>query len=784
VRLAELRTRALEVVAAGRLARGENGEALAGLTALVDDDPLRERPRALLMEALVATGRRTEAMRVYDDFRRLLGSELGVGPSPSLAAQHAVLLASDPAPQSSAPARTGLLQTVRLPTPPLSLVGRDELVEEVAALTTRSRLVTLVGPGGVGKTRVLVEVGHRLASASRDRPVVLCELAAADDASVVNLVAAALGIDSRPGLPLAEQVAAVLDQDDLVLLADNCEHVVGSTATLVDQLLSACPNLTVVATSRERLRIPGEHVRPVPPLDVGSDDAPAFQLFMERAVAASPGFAPDVADHRVVHEIVRRVDGLPLAIELAAARLFTLDVDEVLAGLDHRFSTLTSGHRTSPRHETLGAAVRWSYDLLEQPLRDAFTALSVFVTPFTATDAAAVVDLSEPEATRTLEELAERSLVHRTPERRYAMLETLRAFGAERLAEDGRSERVSERHARHVVERLERAALGLLDPGRAAIDEIDASLPELHVALGWLLSRSDLDLAGRLVGGFLDYGLLRLRPDVFGWSSRVIATDPGDEGPHAPLMWVLASYAAWMAGDLVEAERCSERALVISQRRGATIHPEVLTTRGNMAMFAGDLDEAQRRYRAAVVAAGDAPHRRLLTAATELLALGYAEHHDTDSRARSVLAEVGDARSPFAAYLWYCAGEAVLTTDPSLARVRFETSLSIARETSASFVVGVAGASLTSLDARTGDPQRAADDYKVLIDHWRRAGMCRGSGSASCRGCPTWAPPSRRERDDRRRRGRRAVHPERRRGTRGHRATATRGRSNRTACDR
>lgn len=716
VRLAELRTRTREVVAAGRMARGEAREALAELSSLVEDDPLRERPRALLMEALAASGRRAEALRTYDDLRRRLSEELGIDPSTALMARHAALLDGGQAPTPRS-ARVG-----RLPEPPLSLIGRDDLIDEVAGLTTTSRLVTLVGPGGVGKTRMLIEVGHRLSTDRPGRSVVLCELAAADDSSVVNVVAAAIGVDSRPGVPLAEQVAAVLDDGELVLLVDNCEHVVGSAAALVDQLLSRCPNLAVVATSRERLRVPGEHALQVPPLEVGSDDD-AVQLFVERARAASPGFRPDDADLGAIHEIVRRLDGLPLAIELAAARLFTFDVQEVLAGLDHRFSLLTAGHRTTPRHETLAAAVWWSYELLEESRRDAFTALSVFVTGFTTADAAAVTGLTEPEAAQVLADLAERSLLNRSPGRRYVMLETLRAFGSERLSDLGRSELVADRHAKHMVERLETAALGLLDPGPAAMDEIDASLPELHVALRWSVSRGDLDLAGRLAGAFLDYGLLRLRPDVFEWGDKVTALDPSDRSLHAPRLWVLASYAAWMAGDLSEAERCSAHAMEVALRRTDPVPAEVLTVAGNIAMFSGDLEEAQALYTAAVESADQDANRRLLTVGTELLALGYGNHPRTASQTHAVLDEIGTVRSPYAAYLWYCAGEAVLTLDPALARSRFEEALAIARETGTSFVVGVAGASLTSIDARTGDPRRAADDYRALIDHWRRAGM-------------------------------------------------------------
>ena len=204
------------------------------LAALAAEEPLRERPRALLMTALTRSGRTVEALRVYDDFRRLLSDELGIEPSPALAAQHAGLLGGV-GEASWAPAS-------RLPVPVTSLVGREALLVDVLAMVDANRLVTLIGPGGVGKTRMLVEVGVRLRAASPDRAVVLCELAAANEDSAVDAVAAALAIDGRPGVGLTDRVAAVLADAEVVLLLDNCEHVLEPIAGLVEALLARCPN--------------------------------------------------------------------------------------------------------------------------------------------------------------------------------------------------------------------------------------------------------------------------------------------------------------------------------------------------------------------------------------------------------------------------------------------------------------------------------------------------------------------------------------------------------------
>jgi predicted ATPase/DNA-binding SARP family transcriptional activator len=718
-RLDELRIRSREVSAELRLARGATDGLVAELTSLAEAEPLRERPRALLMSALAATGRHAEALRAYDEFRRRLGDELGIEPSPALTAQHAALL--DAGPAGTVPSRP----TTRLPVPVTSLIGRYDLADDVVALVASHRLVTLVGPGGVGKTRLLVEVGHMLEAESPSRPVVLCELALADADSVESVVAASLGVDRRPEVPLADQVGSVVGATELVLLVDNCEHVILPVAELVERLLGRCSQMRVVATSRERLRVAGEHVRPVPVLVAEGDASPAVHLFVERARAALAEFAPTGRELATIREIVRRLDGLPLAIELAAARLYTHDLTEVAAGLDHRFSLLASGYRTTARHASLAAAVSWSFDVLDEVLQEVFAALSVFAGPFTAGDAAAVCDLELEQIDAALGELCERSLVGRTPERRYALLETLRAFGAERLAAMGRAELVGARHAHRFVERAERADRRMVEPGQAVIAELDEALPELHAALGWLLHHGDVALAGRLVAALLDYGTLRLRPDVLAWAERVTARDPDDRSPAAPQVWAAAAYAAWMAGDVAETGLRSARALAAAERTGGDAIAEAATIRGNYELFEGRLGDALDWYRRAIAAAdvaGDVA-QRLVASATELLALAYAGEPATAERAEALLAEVGDASTPHAAHAWYAAGEADLGVDLDRAGSRLARAIELAERTGAALVTGLAGASKASIEARVGDPVQAARDFRDLIDHWRRAGM-------------------------------------------------------------
>jgi predicted ATPase/DNA-binding SARP family transcriptional activator len=714
-RLEELRTVARERQAEALLARGATDGLVVDLAALVDEHPLRERPRSLLMAALAADGRTADALRTYDDFRRLLGDELGIEPSAALAAEHAELLASSP--------RSVWSLRDRLPATATSLLGRDELLAEAEAIVEHHRVLTLLGPGGVGKTRLAIELGHRLRAGRPDRPVVLIELATATAESAVEAVAAALAIDGRPGVGLAERLPAVLAELEVVLLFDNCEHVLDPIADLVERLIAACPKVTMVTTTRERLRVSGEVLCPVPTLPASTHYDPATQLFVERAAAVSPGFAPGPADLTRISEIVRRLDGLPLAIELAAARLHTLDVAEVAAGLDRRFRLLSTGSRTSTRHGSLSAAVEWSVGLLDDDLRRTFAELSVCAGSFTVAEAVAITTAG-PDAVEAVAQLAERSLVMRVPGRRYVLLETLRAYGTELLEQEGSLDDARRRHATHVLDRIEAANRALVTPRTdRLLERIDAALPELRAAFDWHIEQGELDGAGRMVVALQDYGFHRLRPDVLAWAERLCAADPDDRSPLAGQVWAVSALASWMSGDLEETGRRTERAATIATRPGVGEPASVATAQGSQALFEGRLDDAARHYRRAAGLAGDDDARRLVATGSEILALAYAGRPEADERATTLLEEVADLGGPHAAYAWYCAGEADLAHDPARAQQRFARALDLAEHSGASFVSGVAGTSNASVEARIGDVAVAAKEYRRLLTHWRRAGM-------------------------------------------------------------
>ncbi|MEU8798246.1 BTAD domain-containing putative transcriptional regulator [Spirillospora sp. NPDC048819] len=372
--LEERRLTALEEWAEVRLELGEHSLLADELGEPVAAHPLRERLRAVHLRALYRSGRQGEALAGYDELRRMLAGELGLDPGPELAGLHQAMLRQDP---SLAPTRP----RTNLPAPLTALIGREQAVADVGDLLGSARLVTLTGPGGVGKTRLALAVADRAAGAFPDG-VWLIELAGTSGATVAEVVAAGLDVrddaGSRPGprpVDLAHRLAEALRGRRLLLVLDNCEHLIEPVAELVDLLLRTAPELRVLATSQESLAIPGETLYAVPPLELpvpGTDpgEAGSVRLFAARAAAAAPGFVLDEVSAPSVATICRRLDGLPLALELAAARVRTLGVRGVADRLDDRFHLLTVSGRGRPaRQQTLRAVIDWSWEQLGERQR-------------------------------------------------------------------------------------------------------------------------------------------------------------------------------------------------------------------------------------------------------------------------------------------------------------------------------------------------------------------------------------------------------------------------------
>ncbi|MFC6935684.1 BTAD domain-containing putative transcriptional regulator [Actinomadura yumaensis] len=522
-RLEELRAAAAEDRAEAEISLGEYGAQVPALRELVAAHPLRERARALLMRALYGSGRQAEALAVYEDARRTLAEELGADPSAELAATHLAILRGDAAlTAAGAPAP----DAVRLPAQLTSFVGREEELERVGAMLAAGRLVTLLGPGGAGKTRLAIE-----AAAREDGEVRFVDLAAAATASEVpKALLTALGVREGGMLPAgagqappepdsAERLVTALGGRRMLLVLDNCEHLVEAVARLAHRLLSACPELRVLATSREALAITGEALRPLPPLALPPEGAapedaagyPAVRLFADRAAAVRPGFEVDASNAPAVLRICGALDGLPLAIELAAARLRSLPVDEVAARLDDRFRLLSRGNRTAaPRHQTLRAVVEWSWDLLDEREQTLARRLTVFAGGVTLHAAGRVCGLPPDDAEELLLGLADKSLLQ-TDGARYRMLETVRAFCAERLADAGEVDRFRREHAAYFLDLALRADPHLRGRDQIAwLERLAADHGNLHAALRRSV-RSDSALALRMVAALTWYWWLRGR---------------------------------------------------------------------------------------------------------------------------------------------------------------------------------------------------------------------------------------------------------------------------------
>ncbi|GAA4206574.1 hypothetical protein GCM10022252_68900 [Streptosporangium oxazolinicum] len=525
-RLERLRLDCVEDRVQAELELGRHRELVAELQELTAAHPFRERLYGQLMRALYGSGRQAEALEVYEGARRVLGDEFGVDPSAELAAVHLAVLRADPAltgapavpAAPAAPVRSGLWA------PLTSFVGREGEMSRLRALLGEARLVTLVGPGGAGKTRLAGEV-----AAGERGDVCFVELAPVlGGGEAAQAVLGALGVrdagllpgSGRPApTPLARLVAVLADRPVLLVL-DNCEHLVAEVAELADRLLAACPGLRVLVTSREALGITGEVLHPVAPLPVpragtGARDAlayPAVRLFADRAAAVRPGFRVEDANVERVLGICRALDGLPLALELAAARLRSLPVAEVASRLGDRFRLLSRGSRTAlPRHQTLRAVVAWSWDLLDDDERSLAGRLTVFVGGATLEAAARVCGLREEEAVDLLSSLAEKSLVERVGER-YRMLETIRAYCAERLAETGETEARRDAHASYYADLAATADSHLRGAGQLEwLRRLDEEHDDLHAALRWAVDTGRTARGLRLLAGLAMYWWLRGR---------------------------------------------------------------------------------------------------------------------------------------------------------------------------------------------------------------------------------------------------------------------------------
>jgi predicted ATPase/DNA-binding SARP family transcriptional activator len=574
VRLGELALAAHELRLEADLAAGDADPAELTRRAadLARRHPLNEHLTALLMRALHRQGRTSEALGVYDDLRRRLADELGTDPSGELQTLHVELLQDAPAPTPpKAARRTNLRASVT------SFIGRDDEAKRVDTLLEQGRLATIVGPGGAGKTRLAGVVAAEWVDRMTDG-VWFVELAPVTDAAALpQAFLGSLGIQvrdvlerrvERPSLASRDRLTDTLAEASCLLVVDNCEHIIAAVATLVDELLAECPGLRVLATSREPLGIDGEALCLLPPLLLprpDADPATALQhasvaLFADRARAVDAGFQVDQTTVRDVVDIVRRLDGLPLAIELAAARLRVLPVTAIAARLTNRFRLLTGGSRTAmPRHRTLRAVVAWSWDLLSTDERALAERLAVFPGGATIESAAAVggtVGLDEVEVADLLDALVDKSLlrVDASDGLRYRMLETIREYGTEQLVAAGVVDEVRRAHALHFALLVHEASAHLHTADQLPwIGRLDADMDNVLAALQYLVATGDGATAVALVSRLALYWLLVGQHTESSTWVRTALSAPGGEEADRLLCECLIAVNAFAGGIGVDA---------------------------------------------------------------------------------------------------------------------------------------------------------------------------------------------------------------------------------------
>lgn len=498
-------------------------------------DPLNEAAHYRLMLIYEAAGEHSAAIRQYQECRRILDEELGVAPQPEMTALYEKLRTEGGQRQKALPFPTVIRKLTNLPAALTSFIGRDKEIAELKLLldpggregdpASRARLITLTGPGGTGKTRLSLQTASQLLDMFV-AGVWLVELASLNDPSLVpQSVAQTLGLREEANRSILDTLIDYLQTRDVLLILDNCEHLVAACATLAERLLSRCPHLTILTSSREALAVPGEIVYQVPPLTIPppelanlTDDLQSLlqyesvRLFVERAATALPGFTLAADNAPAVVQICRRLDGIPLAIELAVARTPLLHVEQIAARLEDRFRLLTGGSRTAlPRHQTLRALIDWSYDLLSEPEQALLRRLSVFAGGWSLVAAEAVcgvkaegrsqkaegngegVDLESWQVLELLAQLVNKSLVvterKQGEETRYRLLETIREYAQEKLQQASEATMMSHRHLNYFLRLAEEAEPELSGPNQSlCLQRLDRELDNFRAALNWSIA--------------------------------------------------------------------------------------------------------------------------------------------------------------------------------------------------------------------------------------------------------------------------------------------------------
>ncbi len=569
-------------------ARSEYDSAIAYAQKVLAADRANELAYQHLMFCYHAIGDRSTALKQFDECKRILAEELGVDPSPETLALYESIK------QSDALSETRPAHLTNLPVPITSFVGRKQEMAEVKRLLLNTRLLTLTGPGGIGKTRLAKEAAFDLVHAFKDG-VWIVELGELMDASrVAQAIAKTLGIRDTSNQPFDQIITAALASKAVLLILDNCEHLIETCAHIVETLLSHCPDLKILATSREALDIPGETVWQVPGLGLPDWEETsrvaeerlaalrqydAVRLFADRAAASVPAFQLTNYNAFAVAQVCQRLDGIPLAIELAAARAKTLTVEQIAERLDDRFRLLTGGSRTAlPRYQTLRSLIDWSYDLLSEPERALFRRLAVFAGGWTLEAAEAVCCCEQIESIRILElkaRLVDKSLVlmeEYNSSTRYRFLETIRQYARDKLLESEEAARTRDRHRDWFLALTEEAEIGLRTGEQLFwLNHLETEHDNLRAALDWSLGHGEssaddaekgLRIAGALAQFWAMHGHLG---EGRRWLAQALRSPTGSIPPRAKAL-AGNGVLAYLQSDLPHAAESCEQSLTLARQ--------------------------------------------------------------------------------------------------------------------------------------------------------------------------------------------------------------------------
>jgi predicted ATPase len=599
------------------------------------------------------------------------------------------------------------------------LVGRDDEVAALHRLLADERLVTIAGPGGVGKTRVALEVAGR-----SEASTVLLLAPVTDPAAIPHALAAAMNLNVVQGDVLTACVAVLAHRADLLLI-DNCEHLVDAVRDTVEVLMAGCPALSVLATSRERLGLAAEYAFRLAPLPIPGPDqdlphVPSVAVFLDRAARARPGPAPTPAELRTVADIVRRLDGMPLAIELAAGRLSTFSLADLHGRLDRSLDLLGGGRPTSDaRHRTLRATVEWSYDLLTDDERWLFRQLSVFVDGVDIETAERIASELETDPGTALAHLVDASMIDAEfgGATRYRMLETLRAYGLDRLAVAGETDPANERFVRWAVELAAWIGTVLTTEREPEADAVlRRELPNLRAAWRHARGRGDLEAAAAMVTALYEAMSYRDLIELRGWAEE-LAQDPAIAiHPSAAAVLGTAAEAAYHRGDYPRAERLARAGLECATDDAEGWYCRLPLAWAHLAR--GEYAEVVEHCLASTV-----PTRRSSEGfGGAALATAYAGDL-VGARVLNERGRAGAASPSMRAWIAYVSGEIESRAgENDLAERHYVGAIELARRSGATFIVGIATVGLLTVRAAAGRVGDALRGYREVIGYFARTG--------------------------------------------------------------